>query len=59
MLPEGLVTSLTGEELEVSAEELADGDSCFIDCEGLKIHYKVALPQVRLPKSRKPLKYAR
>ena len=47
MLPEGLITSLTGEELEVSAEELADEDSCFIECEGLKVHYKVAQPQVK------------
>lgn len=42
------MTSLTGEELEVPAEQLADEDSCFIDCEGLKVHYKVVQPQASL-----------
>ena len=46
------MTSLTGEELEVPAEQLADEKSCFIECEGLKVHYKVEQPQVRL--GRKP-----
>ncbi len=33
---------------DVPAEELADEDSQFLeDCQGLQVHYKMALPQVR------------
>ena len=41
-----------GDDMEVAAEDLADDDSCFINCNGLKLHYKVAQPQVNpLPPS--------
>ena len=32
---------------EVAIDDLADEHSKFIDCEGLKVHYRVALPLVR------------
>jgi hypothetical protein len=33
-------------EADVPAEELADADSRWVDCGGLRVHYKLALPLV-------------
>ena len=33
-------------EADVPAEELADADSRWVDCGGLMVHYKLALPLV-------------
>ena len=38
--------ALVFDEAEVPAEQLADEQSCFIDCEGVKIHYRVQQPEV-------------
>lgn len=35
--------------LDVPAVELADTNSLFLECNGLLVHYKEALPQVRRP----------
>jgi len=40
---------LCGDDAEVAAEALADATSRFIECSGLKLHYKVEQPQVGHP----------
>ena len=46
---EGAAGAAPGDERhDVPAESLADADSLFLDCQGLKVHYKMALPLVRV-----------
>lgn len=41
--------NFSADDTELPAEELADGKSRFIDCNGLKVHYNVEQPQVVSP----------
>lgn len=46
LLHEEGIHRVAADETEVPPEQLADEQSCFIECEGIKVHYRVQQPRV-------------